>query len=222
MLSRADKDRLIRHLEASLQSSRDTEEIARRLPPALGEELRGRLDARTDIATLIEVCAARPGGLISLADALESSPDIAADPDLQARLRQQPSPMPGSFTRTYSGAPWEKRVGYCRALRAGSMIFVTGTAPVADDGSVFAPGDPYRQTARCLHIIAQALADLGASMTHVVRTRLLVTDIQQWEDIGRAHREVFADHPPTTTMVQVAALIDPAMLVEIEADAVVD
>ena len=125
-----------------------------------------------------------------------------------------------SFRRVFSGAPWESRVGYCRALRAGNRIFVTGTASVRD-GSVFAPGDPYAQTVRCLEIIRNALAELGADLSHVVRTRLFVTDISLWQEFARAHGEAFADHPPTTTMVEVSALIDPAMLIEIEADAVV-
>ncbi len=124
--------------------------------------------------------------------------------------------------RAYSGAPWESKVGYCRAVRVGAQVFVTGTAPVAEDGSVFAPGDAHAQTQRCLEIIRKALADVGADIESVVRTRLFVTDISLWESIGRAHREVFADHPPATTMVEVKALIDPQMLIEIEADAVVD
>ncbi len=126
------------------------------------------------------------------------------------------------FERVFSGAPWEARVGYCRALRAGNLIFVTGTAPVAEQGGVHAPGDAYEQTRRCLEIIERALRGLGADLKAVVRTRLFVTDIARWEEYGRAHREAFGDHPPTTTMVEVKSLIDPQMLVEIEADAVVD
>ena len=125
------------------------------------------------------------------------------------------------FQRVSSGAPWEKRVGYCRALRAGDHVYVTGTASVAEDGSVFAPGDAYAQTRRCLEIIAGALAEVGADLSTVVRTRMFVTDISRWQEYGQAHGEVFAAHPPTTTMVEVRALIDPAMLIEIEADAVI-
>jgi isochorismate pyruvate lyase len=124
-----------------------------------------------------------------------------------------------SFERVYSGAPWEKKVGYCRALRAGPNIHVTGTAPVDSDGSVHAPGDAYRQTRRCLEIIEDALSKLGVGMHDVVRTRLFVTDISRWAEYGRAHGEVFELHHPTTTMVEVRGLIDPQMLVEIEADA---
>lgn len=123
------------------------------------------------------------------------------------------------FERSFSGAPWEKKVGYCRAIKADRHIFVTGTASVKD-GQVFAPGDPYRQAQRCFEIIGEALSNLGASLPDVVRTRMFVTDISLWEAFGRAHREAFGNHPPATTMVEVAALIDPEMLIEIEADAV--
>jgi enamine deaminase RidA (YjgF/YER057c/UK114 family) len=126
-----------------------------------------------------------------------------------------------SFERVYSGAPWEKQVGDCRALKAGDRIFVTGTAPVAEGGGVHSPGDAYAQTRRCFEIMRAALAELGAGMERVTRTRMFVTDITRWEEYGRAHREVFGAHPPTTTMVEVSRLIDPDMLVEIEADAVV-
>ena len=124
--------------------------------------------------------------------------------------------------RVFSRAPWEAEVGYCRALRQGPHIWVTGTAPLADDGSTYAPGDPYAQTARCIAIIKTALEKLDAGLEHVVRTRLYVTDIDRWEAIGRAHKAAFGAHPPTTTMVQVARLIDPDMMVEIEAEAFVE
>lgn len=124
--------------------------------------------------------------------------------------------------RAFTGAPWEDAVGYCRAIRVGDRISVTGTAPVADDGSVHAPGDAYAQARRCLAIIERALSELGAGLEDVVRTRMFVTDIDRWEDIGRAHGEAFGEHPPATTMVEVSRLIEPGMLVEIEAEAVVD
>lgn len=126
-----------------------------------------------------------------------------------------------TFQRVFSGAPWEARVGYCRALRAGDRVFVTGTAPVDDGGSVHAPGDAYSQARRCFVIIEQALEGVGATLADVTRTRMFVTDIDRWEEYGRAHAEVFGDHPPTTTMVEVRRLIHPDMLIEIEADAVV-
>jgi enamine deaminase RidA (YjgF/YER057c/UK114 family) len=124
------------------------------------------------------------------------------------------------FQRTFSGAPWESKVGYCRALRVGDQIYVTGTAPIDDQGNCFAPGDAYAQAKRCLEIIQHAIQDLGADLSCVVRTRMYVTDISRWEQFGRAHGELFADHPPATTMVEVKALIDPEMLIEIEVDAI--
>lgn len=123
--------------------------------------------------------------------------------------------------RTFSGAPWESKVGYCRALRAGDRIFVTGTVALEPDGSVHAPGDAYRQTLRALELIEKALGELGADLSHVVRTRMFATDITRWEEIGKAHGKRFADHPPCTTLVEVSGLISPEMLIEIEADAVV-
>jgi isochorismate pyruvate lyase len=125
-----------------------------------------------------------------------------------------------TFERAFSGAPWEATVGYCRALRAGDLIFVTGTAPVADNGSVHAPGDAEAQARRCFDIIRAALQQLGADLSQVTRTRMFVTDISRWEQFGRAHRAYFGDHPPATTMVEVKSLIHPDMLIEIEADAV--
>jgi enamine deaminase RidA (YjgF/YER057c/UK114 family) len=123
-------------------------------------------------------------------------------------------------SRTFTNTPWEKQVGYCRAIRVGDLVFVTGTAPVAEGGGVHAPGDAYAQTHRCLEIIQAALADLDASLADVVRTRMFVTDIDRWEEIGKAHREVFVDHPPTATMIEISRLVDPQMLIEIEVDAV--
>jgi len=125
-----------------------------------------------------------------------------------------------SFQRAFSGARWESEVGYCRALRAGDRIFVTGTAPVNPDGSIHAPGEGYRQAVRCFEIIREALEGVGADVTDVTRTRMFVTEIERWEEYGRAHKEVFGDHPPATTMVEVRRLIHRDMLIEIEADAV--
>ena len=124
------------------------------------------------------------------------------------------------FERVFSGAPWESQVGYCRALRAGDHIFVTGTAPVAAGGGVHAPGDAYAQTLRCFEIIEQALRALGAELSAVVRTRMFVTDISRWQEYGRAHHEAVGAYRPTTSMIEVRSLIDPAMLIEIEVDAV--
>lgn len=121
----------------------------------------------------------------------------------------------------HTGAPWESIVGYCRAVRVGSHVAVTGTAAVGENGKVVGVGDAYAQTRRCLEIIEKALKDAGAGIEDVVRTRIYVTDIGQWEVVGRAHGEVFGEVYPATTMVEVSALIDPDMLVEIEADAIV-
>jgi len=124
------------------------------------------------------------------------------------------------FQRAFSQAPWESQIGYCRALRAGRHIYVTGTAPVADGGGVFAPGDAYAQARRCIELIGRALRELGADLAHVVRTRMFVTEIARWPEFGRAHQEFFGAHPPATTMVEVKSLIHPDMLIEIEAEAV--
>jgi isochorismate pyruvate lyase len=125
-----------------------------------------------------------------------------------------------AFQRVFSEASWEAEVGYCRALRAGDRIFVTGTAPVAKGGGVEAPGDGYRQARRCLEIVQEALASFGVGVDRVVRTRMYVTDIGRWKEYARAHREVFEAHPPATTLVEVRRLIHPDMLIEIEVDAV--
>ena len=126
-----------------------------------------------------------------------------------------------TIERVFSGAPWEKIVGYCRVLRAGNLVYVTGTAPLDPDGSVHAPGNALAQAQRCLAIIKESLEKLGVGMEAVVRTRMFTTDIDRWEDYGQAHREVFGDHPPATTLVEVSRLIHSDMLIEIEADAVV-
>ena len=121
-----------------------------------------------------------------------------------------------------SGAPWESVVAYSRAVRVGSNIAVSGTAPVDDNGEVVGVGDPYQQARRCIEIIASALDQAGAGLENVVRTRMFVTDIEHWQEFAKAHREAFAGIEPTTTMVEVARLIDPRMLIEIEADAIVE
>ena len=123
--------------------------------------------------------------------------------------------------RVFSGSPWEKEVGYCRAVRAGNIIAVTGTVALDDRGEIHAPGDAYAQAKRALEIIDRAIQSAGADKKHIVRTRMFVTDISRWKEFGRAHGEFFADNPPATTMVEVKALIDPQALIEIEADAVI-
>jgi enamine deaminase RidA (YjgF/YER057c/UK114 family) len=118
-------------------------------------------------------------------------------------------------------APWEPIVGYSRAVRVGSVVHVAGTTGIGPDGALVGRDDPYAQTVQALTNIERALEKAGARMAHVVRTRIFVTDISRWEEIGRAHGERFRDVRPAATMVQVARLIDPAMLVEIEVDAII-
>ena len=120
-----------------------------------------------------------------------------------------------------SAAPWEAIVGYSRAVRTGPFIAVTGCASVGPDGELVGEGDPYAQATRCIEVIREVLESAGAGLSDVVRTRMFVTNIDQREDIGRAHKEAFGNIMPATTMVEVSRLIDPRMLVEIEADAVV-
>ena len=123
--------------------------------------------------------------------------------------------------RVQSGAPWEDQVGYCRAIRAGDHVYVTGTVPLNPDGTPHAPDDAYRQAKRALEIVEAAIAELGAGRDHVVRTRMYVTDIARWSEFGRAHAEFFGEHRPATTMVEVRRLIADEFLIEIEADAIV-
>ncbi|MEN8377121.1 MAG: RidA family protein, partial [Gemmatimonadota bacterium] len=120
-----------------------------------------------------------------------------------------------------TGAPWAAVAGYSRAVRVGGHVSVAGTAPVADDGSIAHPGDAYRQALMCFEIIERALGEAGAGLEHVVRTRMFTAAHADWEQVTRAHGEVFADVRPATTLVKVAGFVDDAILVEIEADAIV-
>ncbi len=121
-----------------------------------------------------------------------------------------------------SGTKWEPVVGYSRAVRVGPHVHVAGTTAVDASGALVGPGDGYAQTAFILQKIGRALEEAGASFSHVIRTRMFVTDISRFEEYGRAHGEVFGSIRPASTMVEVKALVDPQMLIEIEADAYVE
>ncbi len=129
--------------------------------------------------------------------------------------------MTDKHTRIKSGAPWEPVMGYCRAVRAGQIVAVSGSAAVDEDGQLVGEGDMYEQARQCIRVLSKALKEAGCKLEDVIRTRTYVTDIEQWEAVARAHSDVFGSAPPAATMVEVTRLIDPAMLVEIEADAVI-
>lgn len=120
-----------------------------------------------------------------------------------------------------SGSPLEPEIGFSRAVRCGSLVYVAGTAPIGPDGCTSAPGDVYGQTQRCIEIAGAALAEAGASLTDVVRTRVMLTDISRWREAARAHGEAFAEVRPACTFVEVKGFIDPAWLVELEFDAII-
>jgi enamine deaminase RidA (YjgF/YER057c/UK114 family) len=123
--------------------------------------------------------------------------------------------------KIFSGTPWEPKVGYARAVQVGDTVYVSGTTGTDPSGKVLAPGDMYAQTVQSLRNIESALTRLGLSMDHVVRTRLYVTDISRWEEAGRAHAEFFGQIHPATSLLGISRLVDPEMLVEVEAVAVV-
>ncbi len=129
--------------------------------------------------------------------------------------------MSGSRRRVSSGSPYEAIIGISRAVRAGGLISVAGTAPLDAQGRTVAPGDAAQQARRCFEIVARALEELGAGLADVVRTRILLTRIEDWEAVARVHGELFRDVRPVNTVMQVSRFIDPDWLVEVEADAVI-
>ena len=118
-----------------------------------------------------------------------------------------------------SGAKWESIVGYSRAVRVGERVYVTGTTATGENGEIVGPGDAYTQTVQVIRNIEKALKALGLTLENIVRTRMFVTDISRWQEYGKAHGEFFGEIMPATTMVEISGLIDPDMLIEIEADA---
>lgn len=124
--------------------------------------------------------------------------------------------------KAFSGSPYEKPIGFCRAVRVGNQICVSGTAPIAPDGSTAAPGDAYGQAKRCFEIIRQAIEEVGGKISDVVRTRMYLTDASSEEAVGRAHGEFFSEIQPAATMVVVAGLLRDDWLVEIEADCLIE
>jgi enamine deaminase RidA (YjgF/YER057c/UK114 family) len=125
-------------------------------------------------------------------------------------------------TNISSGSPFEPRIGSSRASRVGNYIAVAGTAPLGPDGSTVCPGDVYGQTKRCFEIVKTAIENAGGALADVIRTRVMLTDMSRWQEAARAHGEYFGDIRPACTVVEVSRFIDPAWLVEIEADAVVE
>jgi enamine deaminase RidA (YjgF/YER057c/UK114 family) len=127
--------------------------------------------------------------------------------------------MPQDRQNISSGAKWENIVGYSRAVRVGNRIYMTGTTAIDSGGNIIGVGDGYAQTVQCIRNIERALKQAGATLANVVRTRMFVTDISRWQEYGRAHHEFFDKIRPCATMVEVRALIDPTMLIEIEIEA---
>jgi enamine deaminase RidA (YjgF/YER057c/UK114 family) len=128
--------------------------------------------------------------------------------------------MKNKRTKIFSGTPWEPKVGYSRAVMVGDVVYVSGTTGTDPSGKVLAPGDAYAQAVQTINNIKSALTRLGLGLEHVVQTRIYLTDINRWEEVAKAHAESFGEVRPATALIQVVRLVDPEMLVEIEAVAV--
>jgi enamine deaminase RidA (YjgF/YER057c/UK114 family) len=128
--------------------------------------------------------------------------------------------MKNKRTKIFTGTPWEPKMGYARAVQVGDTVFVSGTTATGADGKVMGAGDAYAQTVQAARNIESALKRLGLGLEHVVRTRIYLTDIQRWEEVAKGHAECFGAAHPATTLVGISRLVDPEMLVEIEAVAV--
>jgi len=128
--------------------------------------------------------------------------------------------MKAKRNKIFSGTPWEPKVGYARAVLVGETVHVSGTTGTDPSGKVLAPGDAYAQTVQAIRNIENALKRLGLGLEHVVRTRIYVTQIERWEEVAKAHAEFFGEIHPATSLIGIARLVDPEMLVEIEAEAV--
>lgn len=169
-----------------------------------------------------------PDGYITSASSGRSSREplgwrkasVASSTTAAGVRRHDPHRLKHMRTLVSSGSPLEPKIGFSRAVRVGDFVAVAGTAPIAAGGGVASPGDVYGQTMRCLEIIAQSLEDSGLSLSSVVRTRVMLTDISRWEEAARAHGELFSQIRPACTFVEVKAFINPEWLVELEADAI--
>lgn len=140
----------------------------------------------------------------------------------QAEATQNKESQTMERIRITSDAPWESTLGYCRAVRVGSHVFVSGTVAVDAEGNLVGPGDAYVQAAHILGVIKASLEEAGARLSDVVRTRIYLATFKDLNEVSRAHREYFGEHPPANTIIEVPRLIEPAMRVEIEADAIID